>query len=196
MRIVSVFLLFGLCQCGYNWGHGSRELPGGHKTVYIELFQNPTQELGLELQFAKALTQELERSGFALVSKKDVAELIIQGDVINAEVRGGLSNPKFEAKDYSGNSAATRSSIEYSASYFTSSSIRISVNLRAIRSRDKQLIWQTTVSGADSFQSARLKLQGIRSSNVLYNEARKKETIKLIAERMMSDAFDRMTENF
>jgi hypothetical protein len=186
-------LFLGLCQCGYNWGHQSRELPGGHKTVYVELFANPTQELGLEVYFAKALMQELQRSGFAIVTNKNNAELIIKGDVLSAEVTGGPSEPTFEAKDFAAPTPTTR---RYSAQYFASYSLRLSVNLRAIRSRDKKLVWQSTINGADSFRSARLRRQGLRSSNVLYNEARKKQTVRLIAQDMMNRAFDQMTENF
>ncbi len=196
MRILSLLVLLGLSHCGYNWGHQTRDLPGGHKTVYVELFDNPTKELGLEADFAHALTQELERSGFAIVTNRDSAELIIKGDILSVDIVGKGSDPNFVSKDFSGNTIATRTATPYSASFFTAYSINIAVNLRAVRSRDKQLVWQSTFSGSEAFQSARLKRQGVRSSNVLYNEARKKQTIKLIAQQMMSDAFDRLTENF
>lgn len=186
-----ILAFLGLSHCGYNWGRSTRELPGGHKTVYVELFENQSRHLGLETVFAQSLTRELERSGFAHVASKDSAELIIQGNVVTVDFKGRGSDPNFKSKDFSNGTSTT-----YSASFFTDYRMTISVNLRVIRSRDKQLIWQTNVRGQRAFQSARLKRQGIRSSNVLYNEARKKQTIRLIAQEMMSDAFDRMTENF
>ncbi len=189
--------LLSLCQCGYNWGHQTRELPGGHKTVYVEMFENTTQQVGVEIQMVRALTQELLRSGFVIVTTKDSAEVIIKGQVLSVEVIGGGSDPtSFVAKDFSPAAKAERTAVDYSASFFSIYTVRISANLRAIRSRDKHLIWQTNVSGFNTFESARLKRQGERSSNVLYNEARKKQTIKLIAIDMMSNAYDRLTENF
>ncbi len=196
MRIILWLTLLSLCHCGYNWGHQTRELPGGHKTVYVELFKNPTKELGLELYFAKAITQELERSGFAIVTDESIAELVIKGDILSADVVGAASSPNFNSIDYSGTTPATRENIPYSASFWTSYTVNLAVNLRAVRSRDKHLVWQSTISDSDSFQSSRLRRQGLRSSNVLYNEARKKQTIKLLAKEMMTDAFDRLTENF
>lgn len=196
MKLILISLLFGLCQCGYNWGHHTRELPGGHKTVYVEMFDNQTKEVGLEAQLTHSLIQELERSGFALVTSKHNAEIIIQGSVLSAAVIGSGSSPNFVAKNFSSATPSERTSTNYTASFFTSYSVTIVANLKAVRSRDEQTIWQTSVRGLKSFQGARLKKQGVRSSNVLYNQARKKQTIKLIAREMMSDAFDRLTENF
>lgn len=197
MRVFVILPLLLLSHCGYNWGHQTRSLPGDHTTVYVELFKNPTKEIGLEAQFSQALIHELERSGFASVSSKDAAEIIIKGDILSATVTGqGADSSNFITKDYSSADLTKRSSETYTASYFTAYVVQVAVNLRAIRSRDKQMIWQTTLSGSKGFQASRLKRQGLRSSNVLYNEARKKQTIKLVAKEMMSDAFDRLTENF
>jgi hypothetical protein len=194
--ILGFIALLSLCQCGYNWGHSTRQLPDGYKTVFIEMFQNQSQLVGLEAQFSRALTQLFQRSGFAVVENKEAAELIIQGDIFNAEVVGGASIPSFVAKNYSSPDVTQRTSTRYQAPFFSSYTVRVSVNIKAIRSRDKQLIWQTTQTGAETFQGSRLKRQGLRSSNVLYNQARKKETVKTIARDMMNDVFDRLTENF
>lgn len=196
MKIILWAFLFGLSQCGYNWGHQTRKLPGGHRSVYVEMFENQTSEVGLESNFTQALMNELERSGFAIVTSKDQAELILQGNVLNAQVIGGYADPSnFYEKNYTTTDPSQKSKI-YTASFFYSYTVTLSANLKAIRSRDKQVIWQTNVNGSKDFQSSRLKRQGVRSSNVLYNQARKKETIKLVTKEMMSDAFDRLTENF
>jgi len=196
MKLILLSLLLSLCQCGYNWGHQTRELPGGHKTVYVEMFENQTSEVGLEAQFTNALIQELERSKFALVTSKYMAEVVISGSILSATVVGSGSDVNFVAKDFSSATPTQRTSTAYTASYFSTYGMSVVTNLKVTRSRDKQLIWQSSVTGRKSFQAALLKKQGVRSSNVLYNQARKKQTIKLIAKEMMSDAFDRLTENF
>ncbi len=158
------------------------------------MFENNTQELGLESHFSQALIQELERSGFAIVTSREMAELVVKGSIVAASVVGSGSDPTFRAKDFS--DPTEKTTTNFSASFFPTYTFTATANVKAIRSRDKQLVWQTNVSGSQTYQSARLKRQGVRSSNVLYNQARKKETIKLVAKQMMSDAFDRMTENF
>ena len=196
MRVILILFLFSLSHCGYNWGHETRELPGGHKTVYVEMFKNQTKELGLESQFQKALANELQRSGFAIVTNRNQAEVIIKGDVLAASVMGTASESSFKSRDFSNSDPTLRTTRNFQAPFFITYNLKMMANVRAIRSRDKQLIWQSTLSGSQTFQSARLRAEGLRSSNVLYNEARKKETIKLVAKEMMSDAFDRLTENF
>lgn len=198
MRIVLWILFFGLTHCGYNWGHSTRELPGGHKTIYVEIFENQTQEPGVEHNFTQALIKELERSGFAIVTTKDQAELVVQGSIISLSHSGGGSDRNFESKDFSRapNGAITSTSNKYRASFYTSYNLKVVTNLQVYRSRDKQLIWQTALTGGRAYNGALLLKQGVRSSNVLYNQSRKKQTIALIAEDMMGEAFDQLTENF
>lgn len=191
MKFVYCLLLLSLCQCGYNWGHGKRTLPGGHKTVFVEIFENNTKEVGAEFAFTNALSKELERSGFVIVTTKNQAEVIIQGTILEVLNVDSASQPDFFAVDYQNMSAQG-----YSASFFTNYSMVVASNLKAVRSRDEQVIWQTNLRGQKDYRGSLLKKQGIRSSNVLYNQSRRKQTMALIAEDMMREAFDRLTENF
>lgn len=196
MRLLLPLFFLGLSHCAYKWGNTDRSLPGGHKTVFVEIFENQTQEPGIEHNFTQALVRELERSGFAVVTTKGQAELVLIGSIISLSHDGGGSDRTFESKDYSNPDPAQRTSKKYAATYFVNYNLTVVTNLQAVRSRDKQMIWQTALHGADSYRGALLFRQGIRNSNVLYNQSRKKQTIKLIAEDMMSEAFDRLTENF
>ncbi len=196
MKVALMLILLFLAQCGYNWGHSNRSLPGGHKTVFVEMFNNQTQTAGIEAFFTDALKMELERSGFVIVTTKEKAELILEGDIIIVDNKGISTINSFQAKDFSNADPIQRTSTKFQASMFNGYSVQVVTNLKAIRTRDDQSIWQTSLKGQQNYLGARLLKQGVRSSNVLYNHSRKKQTIKLIAKDMMNEAFDRLTENF
>ncbi len=181
-----------LClSCAYQFGHGNRTLPGGHKTIFVEMFENQSSEVGAEAAFTQALKEELQRSGLLLVTTKEAAEVILEGAIISVESANSGSEPGFVSINKETNLPET-----YLASYFTNYSLRVSTNLKLIRSRDKHVIWQTNVLGNKAYRGSLLKKQGLRSSNVLYNQSRRQQTMKLVAQDMMQEAFDRLTESF
>ena len=191
IKFSGVLFFFALAGCGYNWGPGSRSLPGGHQRVFVEMFKNSTHELGAEFSFTQALNRELERSGFITLSPKQQAEVIITGHIIDVTNLDSGSQPTFFQIDYN-----TRQATPYRAPLFTVYKIRMTVNLKATGAHDKKVLWQSLVHGEKSYRGSQLSQQGIRSSNVLYNESRRKQTVKWIANDMMREAFDRLTENF
>lgn len=201
MKLILPLLLLSLSSCGYNWGHKGRQLPGGHKTVYIETFKNRSEDVGAEAAFTKALMRELERSGFAIVTSKNAAELMITGEIISTNVVSAGSEPGFVSQNYVSDTDTVQDETlnthtNYNASFFTIFILSATANIRAVRLRDQQVLWRTNISGSRTYRGSRLKKQGLRSSNVLYNHSRRKQTMELIANNMMSEAFDRLTENF
>ena len=188
-------LSLSLSNCSYNWGHSTRQLPGGHRTIFVEIFKNspdPASNLvGIEHYFTQALRQEFARSGFAVVTSKNLAEVIVSGQIVSLGLQGGGAVGGFISTDYSNGTSQL-----YNAQLFTLGLANIVANLKLKRARDDKLIWQTSITGEDVYLDSLLKRQGVRSSNVLYNHSRKKQTVQLMAQAMMNEAFDRMTENF
>lgn len=180
-----------LSSCGYNWGPGSRSLPGGYKKVFVEIFKNRTYELGAEFDFTQALKTKLEQSGFIKVTKKKEAEIIITGDIINVTNLDSGSQPTFFKVDYE-----RKQAYPYKAPMFTIYKMEISANIKVTRANDKKVLWQSLVKGGKTYRGSLLTRQGLRSSNVLYNKSRREQTIKIIAEDMMEEAFDLMAEDF
>ena len=185
------FLSYLLSSCGYNWGPGNQNLPGGYKNVFVEIFKNRTNELGAEFEFTQALKTELQRSDFVNVTPKKNADIILTGHIINVTSLDSGSQPTFFKVDHE-----TKKAYPYKAPMFTIYKIQINVNLKAIRVSDKKILWQTLVKGEKTYRGSQLSRQGIRSSNVLYNESRRKQTIKMIAREMMEEAFDLLVEDF
>ena len=183
--------LLSLPSCAYQLGHSTRSLPEGHKTVFIEMFKNSSPELGAEASFTQALIHELQRSGFAVVTSKDAADLIIEGTLINIFSNDSSPISRFFTADH-----GAGTSRPYNATLFRSFDLNVQADLKAIRARDQKLIWQTSLNGRKTYRGSELTKQGVRSSNVLYNQSRRAQTIKLIAQEMMQEAFDRFTETF
>lgn len=198
MKLFFILPFALLCSCAYNFGHGHRSLPGGHKTVFVKMFTNQSKEVGAEAAFTQALSRELQRSGFVSVTSIDRAEVVLEGAILRISSSGGGQNPPSEPiffeENNGNNPTGTLTPIE--ATYFQVYNLNAVISLKAVRSRDEQVIWQTTLNGARSYRGALLTKQGVRSSNVLYNQSRRKQTIKLIAKEVMQEAFDRLTENF
>ncbi len=164
--------------------------------MFVEMFKNQTQTPGIEAYFTDALNRELERSGFVTVTTKDKAELILEGEIIIVNNRGTATINSFLAKDFSNPDPDLRTTRKFPASMFTGYNVQVVTNVKAVRARDDRSIWQTSLNGQQNYRGALLLKQGVRSSNVLYNHSRKKQTIKLVAKDMMNEAFDRLTENF
>lgn len=185
MRLIMLNLLLLSSSCAYNWGHGSRALPNGYKSVFVEIFDNRTQEVGVEIDFTNALIKEIERSGFAVVTDKSSAELILSGTILSVTYTGSASSTGSDA--FPDNPTA---------SLFKNYVFRAMTSLKARRSSDDKVIWSTNVDGSTSYQSSNLTQAGLRASNPLYNQSSRKQTAKLVAKDMMTEAFDRLTETF
>ena len=196
LRILFALYLSG---CAYTWGHKNRGIPGGYKTVYVKMFENRTSDVGVEAGFTQALMVELERAGFIAVTSKNAAELILEGTVLNITSNPGSITVPFRQVNHVGSAQQCENAdgiCTYDAPYADLYILNVSANLRAVRAVDKSVVWQTSISRSKNFRGALLTRQGVRSSNVLYNQSRKKQTIQLIAKDMMREAFDRLTENF
>ena len=192
MKPILFFLTFNLLlSCGYNWGPGNPKLPKGYKYVFVEIFKNSTKEVGAEYNFTQALKRELELSGIANLTTKNRAELIITGNIIDVTSLDSGSQPTFFKINYE-----TRQALPYRAPLFTLYKMQVKANIKIIQAKDKKVLWQNLVQGEKTYRGSQLTKQGIRSSNVLYNESRRKNTMKAIAKEMMRDAFDLMVQDF
>lgn len=185
MRLIMLGLLLINSACVYNWGHGDRALPDGYKSVFVEIFDNKTQEVGVEIDFTNAMIKEIERSGFAVVTDKHSAELILSGSILSVT--------------FTGSASATGSGAfpdNPTASLFTNYVFNAMTTIKVRRSSDNKVIWTTNVTGTSNYQSSNLTQAGLRSSNPLYNQSSRKQTAKIVAKNMMTEAFDRLTETF
>jgi len=72
----------------------------------------------------------------------------------------------------------------------------IDVKIQMIRRADDKIIWQSEFSDFLLYGGAQLKLEGVNPSNTIYNQSAVKSNINELANIMMAEAHNRLTENF
>lgn len=74
--------------------------------------------------------------------------------------------------------------------------IAVEVGITLKRSSDRSVLWKSSFVGNKSFSASKVTVAGVNSVNPLYNLSAKRQNIDQLAATMMSEAHDRMTENF
>lgn len=185
MKKASVFLIlcFWLLEgCAYRFGPHHRQLPGGHQKIFVKIFENRTQEVGIEVEFTNAFIQELARSGVAMVTTEANADVIFVG-VIHAVSYLGKSAVTFETTP-----GETRSLI---SEYQT----HVNVVFKLLDQQKKEL-WQGQILGEKNYKAPQVRTMGLSTANPLYNQNARRQVLKVIAKDMAAEAIGDMTENF
>jgi hypothetical protein len=177
-------LLLALCLlpgCAYNWGKNSRGLPSGYKQIQIPVFLNFSQEPVVESYFTSALIKEFERSKVARLTNEKESEAFIEGEIVSLKTL--TSNP---------------SSLDLPVGVTLSSNhaVQVEVKVSLKRKSDRALIWSGVFRGSRDFIPSQVTTAGVNTVNSIYNLSARRQNIELLAADLMSQAFDRMTENF
>ncbi len=173
--------------CAYNWGNEHRDLPGGYTEVALPIFKNRTNIVGIEPKFTNYLIREFARSKNVKIVDKQSAPVFIEGDLkdiqiihegqIDANVDQSLKTPL--------NTVLT-----------TEYRMIMTAEVKLVRTSDLKVIWTGSFKNERTYNAPQVGLSGINSVNPLYNHSARIEIIDLIAQDMMAEAHDRMTENF
>lgn len=191
MRVIFVFACIFMCSsCAYKWGYRGRALPGGYKQVAIPIFKNHTQQVGLETDFTNSMVRDFERSQVARVAGKNVAPVRIDGVIERLDVAqgAGIAGP-------SATSTATNP-LPTDAVLVTEYILKVKVRLQVRRQSDEKVLWEGTFEDQKNYESPRIAEAILNSADATYNESIQRYTLSQLANQMMSDAHDRMTENF
>jgi TolB-like protein len=169
--------------CAYHLGSVHRSLPGSYKQVSIPVFKNKSQEVGIEVPFTNNLILEFQRSRVARVVEKKDSDIMLEGTIDNVTyVTGGTST--------------TGDFLAKGAVIATEYRILIGVTVRAIRQIDGAELWRGSFSGETTYSAPQVTLAGVNSVNPLYNLSARRQNIESKSVDMMSEAHDRITENF
>lgn len=186
LLIVGFTALFST-GCAYTVGSGARSIPGGYKQISIPVFKNRTQEVGIEVGYTNALIQEFQRSRIARIVDNSLSEVAVMGQIDTIQYIPG-------AKRVSGDSAApylpdgTVIAAEYR--------ILLSVTVKLVRQADGTELWSGNFTGERTYAAPQVTLAGVNSVNPLYNLSARRQNIDIMANDMMVEAHDRITENF
>lgn len=184
-----ILLSFNLFSCAYQLGYRTRRIPGGYRAVSIPVFFNTTQEVGLEAYFTNALIREFERSRVAKITDKSFSPVYIEGRINNVSL---IANGQTAANSKSAELRYLPKNTVLNTGY----RVTVDIHLKLIRNSDKNVIWQQNFVNERVFPAARISVPGINSVNPLYNQSAKHQNIYILAEEMMREAHDRLTERF
>lgn len=183
----SLLFVILLSGCGYHLGNRNRQIPGGYKQVSVPIFKNRSQEVGIEVSFTNALIQEFQRSKVARVVDNSLSEVAVVGQIDDLQYIGGAFR-----------TAGDSSSPNLPTGTVLASEYRIlmKVSVKILRQADGKELWHGSFNGERTYPAPQVTLAGVNSVNPLYNLSARRQNIDSMANDMMSEAYDRMTENF
>lgn len=187
-KLFTLVLIFSQLGCGYKLGFADRRLPEGYKQLAIPVFKNKTHETGVEVYFTNAIIQQFALSKIARVVPKKKAPIVLEGQI--TEIK------------YESEAQATLSSdsptpnLPKGAVLTTKYRIYIFAKLRLIRVLDNKVIWQSPFKSEKDYSAPLLERENINSANALYNHSARQREIQLMAESMMTEVHDRLSESF
>ncbi len=184
-RAFALILLFAPLACGYRLGFHERALPGGYNQVAIVVFKNSTSEVGIETYFTNELIRQMARSGVARVVDKEDAAVVLEGIVEDLRFVRSAKATQNEIK-----------LLPLGAVLTTEYRIHVSARVLLRRISDNKIIWQDVVQNERAYSAPALGSAGINSANALYNQSDRHQNIAKMAEDMMIEVHDRLTESF
>lgn len=177
----------GCAACAYSFGYSQRNLPGGYKSVAIPVFENTTQQVGIEGYFTNELIRQFNRSQVAQVTDKSDSQVTIEGKIssVGFAPQGQIAKEEGDKIKLPTNTVLT---VEY----------QVLVNAEVVlrRNSDQKILWQGRFDGERFYTAPQVGLTVVNSVNPLYNQSARMEVIEGMARDMMAEAHDRMTENF
>lgn len=186
MRFSVLFFMF-LTSCAYHLGDSHRSLPGGYDRVAIPMFSNKTELVGLEPYFTNSLIREFERSKIARITSSASAPVTVEGSVEKVEVL-----PSAQVKSGDSKSIALPDNTVLTTTY----RILVTTRLKLRRNSDNKIVWEQEVASESVYLSPVLGPLFVNSANAIYNQTARDRSIAELAQEMMQEAHDRMTENF
>lgn len=180
-----VIFMFGLTACAYNVSSDKKQLPGGYDQAFLPPFTNHTRIPGIETYFTNSLGREIQRSAVAKVSDKITSQVTIEGIVSNLQFVPTAPSDVGSLKQ-----------LPKYASLFVEYRIFLEATVSVRRNSDNQVIWSGVVKGEKSYVAPQVASSGINTINPLYNHSARHQYIGQLAQDMMVEAVDRMTEQF
>ncbi len=179
-------LVFALSGCAYHLTGPNRSLPQGYHQMSVPIFKNYSQEVGVEVSFTNSFIQEFRRSQVAKVVDPAQAEVVIEGEIRSIGYTGS-GKIDLVTKD---------TKIATGPVLATAYDIAVVVGITVRRLSDKTVLWAGEFNRTTTYSAPQVTLAGINTVNPLYNLSARRQTIDSMANDMMAEAHDRITENF
>jgi hypothetical protein len=184
MKFIVLFAVL-LTSCAYNIGSDRKQLPGGYDQAFLPPFTNRTRLPGIETYFTNSLGREIQRSAVAKVADKNNSQVTIEGTIQDLRF----------APNFPQNKEALKQLPEYT-NLFTEYRIFVETAVSVRRNSDNQVIWSGVIKGEKSYVAPQVTSPGVNTVDPLYNHSARHQYIAQLAQDMMVEAVDRMTEQF
>lgn len=171
-----------LTGCAYSWGPGERAIPGGYKQVFIPVFKNYSMEPGIEVDFTNSLRLEFERSKVARLAGPETSEAEVLGEIMSVHYNPLV--PNVGGTLPTGTVLASQYEIV----------LQVKVTLR--RRSDLKVLWTSTFDNSRNYLAPQVTMAGVNSVDPLYNLSSRRQNIQQMSQNLMSQAYDRLSENF
>ncbi len=189
-RVFSLIaVLFSFCSCAYQLGVRGRTLPGGYSTVEVPVFSNMTQEPGVEVAFTNSLVQEFEKNKVAKVvysARQGGAPVVVKGEIVSISYK---ATSPVQQKDKA-------PLLPAEAVLATGYRVLVTARISLMEKKTNKILWTSTFDAESSYAAPQVTIARLNSVNPLYNLSSRRRTIESIAQDLMVEAHDRMTENF
>lgn len=161
-----VFVSLIICACGYRFPGGG-EIPGGIQTVSIPLFENLTNEIGLENILTNDLTNEfITRRKKSLATDDKSADGMLYGKIV---------------------SVLTRTITQTEAGGSVEREVVVVVDVK-LTDQEEQVVWIT--------RGVRARENYDVGANSLEAEANRLEAIEELSVRLSEKIYNRLMEDF
>ena len=174
-------------SCAYRFGLSERSLPGGYTQVAIPMFKNQSQEVGVEPYFTNSLIRRFSRSQVARVTDKEASPLVLQGTIESISTVNGPAVTNIKSQ---------LDTLPNQVVLITEYRLIVKAKISLKRKSDDKIMWEGNFTNEKVYAPPRIGGELVNSANATYNQSARMETISLLAEEMMAEAHDRMTENF
>jgi len=167
-KIIAVTLMIGAlcCACGYRFAE-QEGLPGGTHRLFVKVFQNRTQETGVENIVTAALLSELTlRKTDELVGNLDNADVVLSGMVEEVTI-GTIAAKKRD----------------------TASERRVTVTVSVkLTKQEGGVVWAT--KGFSDNEAYRV------DDNPEQTDQNRRDAIRLLSRRIAEKVVNRLSDNF
>lgn len=173
-----------MTSCAYTWGPSLRTLPGNHRTLSIPVFKNKTMEPGIEVSMTNSLRHEFNRSNQFRVQDEKETEVTVLGEITS--IKNEPAGPRTSAD----------SNLPTGAVLATSYTTILTMHVKLVRKSDGFIYWESDFQGERAYSAPQVTLSGVNSVNPIYNLSARRQNIESMTNDMMSEVYDRLTENF
>lgn len=166
LRIACVAAALLAVACGYRF-QGEAKLPGGAQTVFVNMFENRTNEPALETTVTNAVVFEFtKRSRTAIVGDEAQADLAMRGVIRSVELRTVASRNREGAGERS---------------------VTLTLDVRLVDPGGKEVWSAIGLSDSEAF---------VVGNDKILTDERQRATLGIVATRIAEKIYNRFTDNF